>query len=329
MNPSCEETWRTTADPRALLRLTRKRPSGRKYLLLACAVVRRFRSVPPVPYGGWVLDALERFAVTQPARRVTTDVWRGVIAPIFPEVRNRLSWTDPRFGADAGWLWALSGHLPALSRVRAAVVNVALDAILRAERRAASAAAAREAQELADRLIAEAVRASPPVPTGWFGWVYGWGRARGREVAGLPVYRYHHEILALLPPEKRERWRWPAWQDVPGPGSARAWGQHALTAERVERRLGDVNRGAAGLIREVFGNPFRAAAFRAEWREANFGTAGRVAEHIAATGNYSDVPILADALEDAGCDDEELLAHCRAGEHVPGCWVVDAARGRT
>jgi hypothetical protein len=36
------------------------------------------------------------------------------------------------------------------------------------------------------------------------------------------------------------------------------------------------------------------------------------------------VPILADALEDAGCTDEAILAHCRGpGPHVQGCWLVD------
>jgi hypothetical protein len=41
------------------------------------------------------------------------------------------------------------------------------------------------------------------------------------------------------------------------------------------------------------------------------------------------MPILADALQDAGCDSEEILQHCRQlGEHVRGCWVVDLLTGR-
>jgi hypothetical protein len=36
------------------------------------------------------------------------------------------------------------------------------------------------------------------------------------------------------------------------------------------------------------------------------------------------MPILADALMDAGSADEQILAHCRGdGPHVRGCWVVD------
>jgi hypothetical protein len=41
------------------------------------------------------------------------------------------------------------------------------------------------------------------------------------------------------------------------------------------------------------------------------------------------MPILADALQDAGCDREEVLNHCRsAGPHVRGCWVVDLVLGK-
>jgi hypothetical protein len=45
---------------------------------------------------------------------------------------------------------------------------------------------------------------------------------------------------------------------------------------------------------------------------------------------FHDLPILADALEEAGCTDAEILAHCRSsGEHVRGCWVVDLVLGKT
>ena len=53
-----------------------------------------------------------------------------------------------------------------------------------------------------------------------------------------------------------------------------------------------------------------------------------------AAGTYQDrafdrLPVLADALEDAGCDQSELLAHCRSGgPHVLGCWVVDLLLGK-
>ena len=45
--------------------------------------------------------------------------------------------------------------------------------------------------------------------------------------------------------------------------------------------------------------------------------------------SFADLPILADALEDAGCHNEDILGHCRQpGEHVRGCWVVDLVLGK-
>ena len=45
---------------------------------------------------------------------------------------------------------------------------------------------------------------------------------------------------------------------------------------------------------------------------------------------FDRLPILADALQDAGCDHAGVLAHCRAdGPHARGCWVVDALLGKS
>jgi hypothetical protein len=49
-----------------------------------------------------------------------------------------------------------------------------------------------------------------------------------------------------------------------------------------------------------------------------------LAEGIYQERAFDRMPILADALQDAGCDNEDVLTHCRQpGEHVRGCWVVD------
>jgi hypothetical protein len=68
------------------------------------------------------------------------------------------------------------------------------------------------------------------------------------------------------------------------------------------------------------------ASVRAEpsWLAWNDGTVPRIAQDIYDEWAFDRLPILADALEDAGCDNADILAHCRqAGEHVRGCWVVD------
>src|SRR5262249_31205697 len=64
------------------------------------------------------------------------------------------------------------------------------------------------------------------------------------------------------------------------------------------------------------------------WLTRNGGAAPKMAEVIGAERRWEDLPILADALEEAGCTHAEMLAHCRAGaRHARRCWVVDLLRG--
>jgi hypothetical protein len=81
-----------------------------------------------------------------------------------------------------------------------------------------------------------------------------------------------------------------------------------------------------GLLRCVFGNPFRQVAVDPGWLTP---TVVRLARGIYEGREFDCLPILGDALEDAGCTDEMLLGHCRsAGPHARGCWVVDLLLGR-
>jgi hypothetical protein len=81
------------------------------------------------------------------------------------------------------------------------------------------------------------------------------------------------------------------------------------------------------LLRDVFGNPFRPVAFSPEWRTD---TAVTLARQMYEAREFGVMPILADALQDAGCDSEEILSHCRDPKqvHVRGCWVVDLVLGK-
>lgn len=105
-----------------------------------------------------------------------------------------------------------------------------------------------------------------------------------------------------------------------------AAGDEARFEELVARRKADVRRSHALLLKDIFGNPFRPAT-----AVSSFLTSTVVA---LAFGIYRDrafdrLPILADALQDAGCDDPDILDHCRsAGPHVRGCWVTDLLLGK-
>ena len=83
------------------------------------------------------------------------------------------------------------------------------------------------------------------------------------------------------------------------------------------------------LIRDIFGNPFRPVVVEQAWLSQNEGTVRKLAQAIYDQRQFSDLPILADALEEAGCSDQDVLAHCRGpGPHVRGCWVVDLLLGK-
>ena len=82
------------------------------------------------------------------------------------------------------------------------------------------------------------------------------------------------------------------------------------------------------LIRDVYGNPFRPVPFSAAWRTD---TTVSLARTMYDAREFSAMPILADALQDAGCDSEDIFAHCRDAKpvHVRGCWVCDLVLGKS
>jgi hypothetical protein len=85
----------------------------------------------------------------------------------------------------------------------------------------------------------------------------------------------------------------------------------------------------AEVLRDLFGNPFRSPFLDPNCLNWNDRTVHKLAQAIYAEGRFADLPILADALEDAGCTDADVLNHCRTpGEHVRGCWVVDLLLGK-
>jgi hypothetical protein len=83
----------------------------------------------------------------------------------------------------------------------------------------------------------------------------------------------------------------------------------------------------AALARDIFGNPFRAVTFSPDWHTD---TVLALARQMYGIRDFSGMPILADALQDAGCDKADILTHCRDTSltHVRGCWVVDLVLGK-
>ena len=79
---------------------------------------------------------------------------------------------------------------------------------------------------------------------------------------------------------------------------------------------------SADLVREVFSNPFRPPHFPSQWCTAD---AVGIAKAMYRSNRFGAMAELADAFEDAGCQDPAILLHCREryAQHYRGCWVVD------
>jgi hypothetical protein len=121
------------------------------------------------------------------------------------------------------------------------------------------------------------------------------------------------------------------WIASENPWEAAGSAAHSWTEDEVieDKKVSADPVFVCGVFREVFGNPFRSATIDSDWLGRNERTVLKLAQAIYDERRFADLPILADALEEAGCDNADVLAHCRSGgEHVCGCWVVDLLPGK-
>jgi hypothetical protein len=138
----------------------------------------------------------------------------------------------------------------------------------------------------------------PATVTQWDPWHYMTGATRhlGSPGAAADAASYTSRVLARVA-GVREAPEWDAEQDKEG---------------AVQREL----------IRDIVGPAPPSITLNHMWRTD---TAVALARQMYESREFSAMPILADALQDAGCDNEDILAHCRdtTATHVRGCWVVD------
>jgi len=85
------------------------------------------------------------------------------------------------------------------------------------------------------------------------------------------------------------------------------------------------------LLQEVVFNPWKPLpSVRPTWLLWNDRTVEKMARTIYDEGNFEEVPIVADALEEAGCTERVILDHLRSpGLHLRGCWALDLLLGKT
>ena len=105
-------------------------------------------------------------------------------------------------------------------------------------------------------------------------------------------------------------------------------GLHAALSQEA-RAYASVFQGNNDLLRCISGNPFRPVTINPAWLAWNDWTIRRIAQSVYDERAFDRMPVLADALEDAGCDNTDILNHCRSkGPHVRGCWAVDLLLGK-
>ncbi len=144
------------------------------------------------------------------------------------------------------------------------------------------------------------------------------------------------ELKMFADAAREEAWAVGPWDESPPPRRH----EHNSRANRYDslagyRDLADAVSGylraaepgrQAALLRDIFGGPPRPAGFDPTWRAS---AVVALATGIYAERAFDRLPVLADALEDAGCGAPDILGHCRgSGPHVRGCWVVDLVLGK-
>jgi hypothetical protein len=136
------------------------------------------------------------------------------------------------------------------------------------------------------------------------------------QTAGDNIRETIRPALAAL--QQMARWE-AAYECVPGMDEPAVVNE----AMRLEQS------GQCEVIRELWGNPFRYIAVDEGWLRWSDGTVVKLAQAIYDDRNWSDLPVLADALMDAGCADSRLLGHLQTTQgHLLGCWALDVILGR-
>jgi hypothetical protein len=140
------------------------------------------------------------------------------------------------------------------------------------------------------------------------------------------VANYEYYLRSLDPHSREYNAGWGVLQMIQGA----AW-PAALRMEEYTRKAlppAEWDQDAyyqAFLIREIFGNPFRPRVIEPSWISPDV---RQLAEFIYTEGDFKGLLLLSDALEEAGCDDADMLAHLRnEGPHFRGCWALDKVLG--
>ena len=334
-----ETAWLAGTDGEAMLDHVADRLTPRQWLLLSAAHVRRLWDVLPDGPFRDAVEAAER--AEKPLSKAAREGWvakidaaipgavadaeaarRAVVTPADPDAADL---TDPVLArptqsAPAFPLFrAASRHARAAIELTGASITEAADAV--------RGLFARPTAEAFDLLRAAVDQA---------------GETRTRAAAAanlaLRLKAEGDELADRAAAAKNKRLEAARAEEIVRVAEERAGSDESDDESPAERREREGREGAsarhlARVLREVVGNPFKPPRFEAAWRTT---TAVDLAKGIFADRAWDRLPVLADALLDADCDEEQLLRHLRGTEkgvaeppqHVRGCWAVELVLGR-
>jgi hypothetical protein len=310
-----ETKWLTGADGDDMLDHVADRLTPRHWMLICAAHVRKLWDLLPEGPLRDALDAIETADKPLAAKSRTT--WKKKIEAAIPKAveavqqaqREIVKSADPDSAdVDGPVLDRPTQAAPAFPLFRAAS-NHARQSIER------MGEAMRQAAEAVNRLFAEPNEAMLDSVQQAVGEATE-TRVRANQYAADSI-RMNEESKALEFVRRIEEGR---------NQSAGDWSEEEKREKAARKQL-------ARVLREVLGNPFKPPRFEDAWRTT---TAVEVAKAIFAERAFDRLPLLADALLDADCDEEQILRHCRGTEiglkepvqHIRGCWVVELVLGR-
>jgi hypothetical protein len=121
-----------------------------------------------------------------------------------------------------------------------------------------------------------------------------------------------------------------AWPDALRAALTVSHGWRGLEGRRRQTRHRREPAAQCSLLRDILGNLFKPLAIAPVVLGWQGGTVVKLAAALYEGRRWEDMPLLGDALEEAGCTDQAILDHCRGpGPHARGCHVVDAILARS
>ncbi len=319
-----ESRWLECKRPSPMLRFVAGRASPRKLRLFVCACCRRLWPWLRDEAGRQAVEELERQADTRGTLTPTAAVRKLALRSMDAADEKRQAALAARQEADRrraavwGSIWVGDPPEPSLL-VRSAAE--ALEASAMEQEAQAAVRAAQLVHSLAEGLRDSGEAAQEAVQVV----VDGRQAAITRACSARWVHRADREADRPVPRGKAalrasQAAHWIEMQEDSLHERHVRLDEQAAKAER---------RAQAALVRDLFGNPYHPAAIEPACLDWNEACIVKMARIIYDERKYQDMAILADALEEAGCDNSEVVNHCRQpGEHARGCWLLDLLLGR-